>query len=99
VRVEGTKEMGRILRESKTNDFDGVATGDKSWFQHTTASSKMFSRSRADFIPRTWEIISGKNTMITMFFTAKKLTVFDVLPRGSTFNQLYFINDMFPVLK
>jgi hypothetical protein len=36
--------------------------------------------------------------MIPVFSTAKKLTVFDVLPRGSTFNQLYFINNIFPDL-
>jgi hypothetical protein len=37
--------------------------------------------------------------MIKVYFTAKKLAVFDVLPRGSTFNQLYFINHIFPNLK
>jgi hypothetical protein len=34
-----------------------------------------------------------------MFFTAKKLILFDVLPRGSTFNQRDFINSIFPDLK
>jgi hypothetical protein len=34
--------------------------------------------------------------MITVFFTAKKLIVFDVPLTGSTFNQLYFINHIFP---
>jgi hypothetical protein len=38
-------------------------------------------------------------TMITVFFIAKKLITFDVLPRGSTFNRLYFINNIFPDLK
>jgi hypothetical protein len=32
-------------------------------------------------------------------FTAKKLIMVDVLPRGSTFNQLYFVNSIFPDLK
>jgi hypothetical protein len=43
--VEAAKEMLMILQEPETNDFDGIATGDESWFQHTTASSKMFTRS------------------------------------------------------
>jgi hypothetical protein len=51
-RVEAAKEMVRILQESETNDFDGIATGDESWFQHTTASSKMFAPSAADIIAR-----------------------------------------------
>jgi hypothetical protein len=31
-RVETAKEMPRVLHESETNDFDGIATGDESWF-------------------------------------------------------------------
>jgi hypothetical protein len=37
--------------------------------------------------------------MIRAFFTAKKLIMFDDLLRGSTFNQLYFINNIFPDLE
>jgi hypothetical protein len=37
--------------------------------------------------------------MITVFFTAKTLIMSDVLPRGSAFNQLYFINTIFPDLQ
>jgi hypothetical protein len=40
-----------------------------------------------------------EKTMVTVFFTAKKLIMFDVLLRGSTFNQLYFINNISPDLK
>jgi hypothetical protein len=41
----------------------------------------------------------AKKTMITVSFTAKKLIVLNVFPRGSTFNQLYFVNNIFPDLK
>jgi hypothetical protein len=34
-----------------------------------------------------------------VFFTAKKFIALDVRPRGSTFNQLYFINHIFPDLE
>jgi hypothetical protein len=44
--------MLMVLQESETNNFDGIATGDQFWFQHTTASSKMFSSSAAGVIPR-----------------------------------------------
>jgi histone-lysine N-methyltransferase SETMAR len=37
--------------------------------------------------------------MIMVFFTAKKLIVFDVFPRGGAFNQLYFVNNIFADLK
>jgi hypothetical protein len=98
-RVEAAKEMLKILQKSETNDFNGMATGDESWFQHTMASSKMFARSAADVGPRTGQAVGANTTMITVYFTAMKLTVLDVLPTGSTFNQLYFIKDIFPDLK
>jgi hypothetical protein len=83
--------MLKILRESETNNLDDIATSGESWLQHTAAYSKMFTRSAAYVIPRTRQAVGAK-TMITVFFTAKKLIVYDVLPRGSIFNQLYFIN-------
>jgi hypothetical protein len=60
VHVEAAKEMLRTLQESETDDFNGIATGDESWFQHTTASSKIFARSAADFIPRTRQAVGAK---------------------------------------
>jgi histone-lysine N-methyltransferase SETMAR len=98
-RIKAAKEMLRILEESETIDFNGIATGNESWFQHTTASSKMFAGSAADVIPRTPQAVGAKQTMITVFFNARKRIMFDVLPRGSIFNQLYFSNSIFPDLK
>jgi hypothetical protein len=90
--VEAVKEMLKILQESEKNDFDSIATGDESWSQHTTASSKMLARSAADVMPRKRQAVGAKRPIITVFFTAKKIIMFHILPRGSTFNQLYFIN-------
>jgi hypothetical protein len=59
-RVEAAKDMLRILRRSEGNDFDGIATGDESRFQHTTAFSKMFARSAADVIPMTRPAVGPK---------------------------------------
>jgi hypothetical protein len=93
------KKCQRILHESETNAFNSIATGNESWFQHTTASSEMFAHSAADVIPRMRQAVVPQKNMITALFTTKKLIVLDVLPRGSTFKQLYFINDIFPDLK
>jgi hypothetical protein len=59
-RVEAAKEMSRILQESETNDFNGIETGDESWFQHTMASSKMLADSAADVTPRTRQVVGAK---------------------------------------
>jgi hypothetical protein len=98
-RDDAAKEILRILHESEVNDFDSIATDDESWLQNTAGSSKMFTRSAADIIARTQQAVGAKQTMITVFFTIKKLIMFDVLPRHSTFNQLHFINKIFPDLK
>jgi hypothetical protein len=37
--------------------------------------------------------------MITIFFTAHQLILLHVLPKGSKFNQQYFIDWVFPDLK
>jgi hypothetical protein len=60
-RVEAAKEILKILQQSDTNDFDGIATGDESWFQHAMASSKIFARSAADVNPRTRKAVGEKN--------------------------------------
>jgi hypothetical protein len=60
-RVEAAKEMLKISQEPEKNDFDGIAAGDESWFQHTTAPSKMFARLTAVVIPRTQQAVGAKN--------------------------------------
>jgi hypothetical protein len=52
--------MLRILQESETNDFDGIATCHESWLQHITAFPKMVARSAAGVIPRTWQALGAK---------------------------------------
>jgi hypothetical protein len=37
--------------------------------------------------------------MMMIFFTACQLIMLDVLPKGSKFNQQYFVDDVFPDLK
>jgi hypothetical protein len=55
----------------------------------------MFARSLTDVIARTWQSIWTKATMITIFFTGRKLIVLDILPEGSKFNRLYFVDYIF----
>jgi hypothetical protein len=95
---EAAKIMLRILQESETNDFDSIATSDESWFQHTTASLKMFAGSAADVFPRTPQAVGAKNYDHGVLHRNETYE-FDDIPRGSIFNQLYFINNRFPDLK
>jgi hypothetical protein len=52
----------------------------------------MSARSSKDVIPRTRQASGTKKTMGTIFFTGRKRIVLDILPKGSKFNQLYFVD-------
>jgi transposase len=98
-RLDASTPILRILQESEANDFDAVTTGDESWFQYIYPSSEMFAHSPADVIPRTRQAISAKKIVITLFFTARKLIVLDVMPKGWKDNQRYFVDNRVSRLK
>jgi hypothetical protein len=90
--IEASTEMLRILYESEENHFEGIATGDGSWFQSSSPSLKMLARSPTDPTPRTRQAIGTKKTIITIFFTRRKLIVLEILSKGSKFNLSYIID-------
>jgi hypothetical protein len=67
-RGEASTEMLQILHESEENYFQGIATGDESWFQCSDScpSSKMFARSPEGVIPKTGQAVGTKKTMTTI---------------------------------
>jgi hypothetical protein len=90
--VGASKTILRVLQDAESNDFEGIATGDESWFRYPYPSSTMFARAPSGVIPRTRQTIGAEKTMITIFFTARQLILLDVLPKGSKFHQRYFID-------
>jgi hypothetical protein len=80
-RVEALAEMLRILHESEENPLEGIAIGDESWFQYSYLSSKPFARWLTNVIPRTRKAIGMNQTMITIFFTRRKLIMLEILPK------------------
>jgi transposase len=49
-------------------------------------------------VPRTKQNISAKKTMVTIFFRSTRLLVLNFLPKGTKFNQDYFIDTVLPNL-
>jgi hypothetical protein len=82
---------------SRKNHFEGISTGDESWFQHSYPSSKIFSQLPADANPRTRQVIGTHEIMIMTFFTARKRIIIDTLPEETKFNQHYFADCIFPI--
>jgi hypothetical protein len=95
--MEASAEMLQILRKSEESHFEGIATGDKSRLHYSYPPSKMLARSLTDAIPGTGQAIGTKQTMIMIFFTGCTPIMLSVLPKGSKFGQLYFINYFFPI--
>jgi hypothetical protein len=95
-RVEASTELLQILNDLEADSFDGIATGDESWFQYLYESSTMFAKSRGDDTPRTIQEIGVKKNMFTIFFTNRKLLIAEYLPKGQKYNQDDFISDILP---
>jgi hypothetical protein len=95
--VEASTEMLRILHELEENHFEGIAIDDESWSQYSAPSSKMFARSPTDVIPRTWQTIGTIQTMVTIFFTGRKLIVLDILTQEACSASYVSLITFFPI--
>jgi hypothetical protein len=70
--VEASTKRFRILNELEVDSFDGITTGDESWFQSRYESSAMFMKLPHDVTPRTRPGIGVKGTTFTIFFTNRQ---------------------------
>jgi hypothetical protein len=87
-----------LLGINAEHNFKGIATGDESWFQYSSYSDLMFAGSKESVVPRIWRDISGQETLLPIFFPSIRLLVLKALPKGTTFNQDYFVDAIFPGL-
>jgi hypothetical protein len=87
-----------MLQLYAEQNFEGITTGNESWFLSTTYGVSMSATSAREVVPRTKQNISAKKTMVTIFFTSARLLVLNFLPKGTMFNQDSFINTMLPNL-
>jgi hypothetical protein len=93
-RAKASTELLQILNDFEPDSFDGIATGDKSWFQYLYESSAMFAKSPGDVASRTRQEIGVKKSMFAIFFTHRKLLIAEYLPKGQKCNQDYFTSDI-----
>jgi hypothetical protein len=87
-----------MLQLYAEHNFEGIMTGDESRFLYTTYGDSMFATSAKEVVPRTKHNISAKKTMVAIFFTSTRLLVLNFLPKGTKFNQDYFIDRVLPNL-
>jgi hypothetical protein len=83
-----------MLQLYAEHNFEGITSGDESWFLYTTYGGSMFAISARKVLPRAKQNISAKKTMVTIFFTLTRLLVLNFLAKGTKFNHDYFIDRM-----
>jgi hypothetical protein len=83
-------ELLELLRGRKAYNFNGIATGDESWFHYHYEQGEMFAASREKRTPFVRTQLEVQKVMITVFFTSTTLIVSEALPNGGKFNQNFF---------
>jgi hypothetical protein len=87
-----------MLQLYSEHNFEGITTGDESWFLSTTFGDSMFAISGKDVVPKTKQNSHVMKTMVTIVFTSTRLLVLNFPPKGTKFNQDYFIDTVLPNL-
>jgi hypothetical protein len=75
-------ELLELLRRREAYDFDGIATGDESWFHCHYEPLEMFAASRDIVAPFLRTQLGVQKVMFTVFFTSMTLIVREALPKG-----------------
>jgi hypothetical protein len=92
------KLLLQIRQMLQPNADDGIATGDESWFRYVYMSNSMIAPSSDLAATRTKDADRTTKTMLTVFFTTRRLIVLEPLPKGTTCTQHDFISDILPDL-
>jgi hypothetical protein len=93
-----SKMLLDMLQLYAEHNFEGIKTGDESWFLYTTYGDLTFATSAREVVPRAKQNISAMKTMVTIFFTSTRLLVLHFIPKGSKFNSDYFVDTVLPNL-
>jgi hypothetical protein len=97
-RVQASTEILLIRHESEENRFEGIATGDDSWFQYSYPSSKTFAQSPTDVIPRTRSAMGEANYGNDFLHQTQTNGACHLTKRKQS-NQLSFVDYVLPDLK
>jgi hypothetical protein len=95
-RVNHSRALLHLLQQLQPFDFEGITTGDESWFMDEYESDSMFASSADMVLPRLRADFQVKKTAVTIFFTSTRLIVLSSLSQGQSFTQEYFISEIVP---
>jgi hypothetical protein len=89
-------ELLELLPSREVYDFDGIATGDGSWFHCHYESREKFAASRENVTPFVRTQPAVQKVLTIVFFLSTTLIVSEALPTGRKFNQNDFISTVLP---
>jgi hypothetical protein len=58
--VDASRKLLSLLGMDAEHNFEGIATGDESWFQYFSYSDSMYTGSRESIVPRIRRDMSGQ---------------------------------------
>jgi hypothetical protein len=93
--VNRSRTLLYLSQQLQPFDFEGITTGDESWFRYKYESDSMFAQSADMVLPRLSAGFQIK-TMIIVFLTATRSIVLNSLQQGQSFTQDYFISEIVP---
>jgi hypothetical protein len=80
------------------DSFQGITTEDDSWFLYADQSDHMYEASRSEVVPQERHTTRAKKIMLTVFFSGERRLSLETLPKGTKFNQDYFLQSVLPAL-
>jgi hypothetical protein len=89
-------ELLELLPGREAYAFDGIATGDESWFHYHYEPREKFAASRETVTRFVRTQLEVQKNMIIVSFTSTTLIINEALPRGRKFNQIYFTSTVPP---
>ena len=97
-RVNNLKELYQILLQTKYNGFNGIITGDQSWFNFYNAADGAWIEEGDEPPEMVNDHISAQKIMIIIFWGINGFFIVDLLPIGQSYNSSYFVENILQLL-
>jgi hypothetical protein len=81
------------------NSFDGIVSGEESWFIYLYPSNRMFISCKDKVAPREQRMIAAETIMLTIFFTLRQLIALECQSPREQLTLKYLVSQILPDLR
>jgi hypothetical protein len=90
-RAIGASVLGTELKKARRRNWDLFSTGDESWIMWVSPPTGWWLELDKELPQKVRQTISTQKSMITIFFNLNSFAIVDALPKGVSFNAVYFV--------